>query len=286
MNPPGDGDNLLVAARSALLDALEALDEHRQSVIVVGAQAIYLHTGDADVALAEATKDSDLAIDPRELEDDPLLEEAMRAARFYPNPFSNQPGAWMNSAGTPVDLMVPESFAGPGGPFARSARIPPHDRRSTRRARGLEAALVDNQEMTISALDPADLRAYRAVVAGPAALTVAKAFKIAERQDDPDRLNDKDAHDLYRILRGIPIDQLVQRFGLLLADPVSADVTRTGLAAIAELFASGPDALGSLMAGRAEEGVGFPEQVSLSVSLLSRELLVAVEPIALETGSG
>ena len=67
MNQLGEHDNLLVAARSALLDALEALDGLRESVIVVGAQAVYLHTGSADVALAEATKDSDLVVDPREL---------------------------------------------------------------------------------------------------------------------------------------------------------------------------------------------------------------------------
>ena len=58
-------DDLLVQARSALLDALTALWEHRDSVVVIGAQALYLHTGSAEVALAEATKDSDLAIDSR-----------------------------------------------------------------------------------------------------------------------------------------------------------------------------------------------------------------------------
>ena len=57
MNPRGSAD-LLVQARSALLDALEALAEHRDAVIVIGAQAIYLHTGNAQVALAEATKDT------------------------------------------------------------------------------------------------------------------------------------------------------------------------------------------------------------------------------------
>ncbi len=59
MSPPGDAD-LLVAARRVLLDALDALAAHRDALVVIGAQAIYLHTGEADVALAEATKDSDL----------------------------------------------------------------------------------------------------------------------------------------------------------------------------------------------------------------------------------
>ena len=64
MSPTGDAD-LLVAARSALLDAFEALHAHRDAVIVIGAQAIYLHTGAGEVGLAEATKDSDLALDTR-----------------------------------------------------------------------------------------------------------------------------------------------------------------------------------------------------------------------------
>ncbi len=55
MSSNGAGD-LLVQARSALLDALTALWEHRDSVVVIGAQAIYLHTGAVGVALAEATK--------------------------------------------------------------------------------------------------------------------------------------------------------------------------------------------------------------------------------------
>lgn len=72
MNPlGGSDDDLLVRARSVLLDALIALDAHRDSVVVIGAQAIYLHTGSAPVAVAEATKDSDLSIDLRTLGDDP-----------------------------------------------------------------------------------------------------------------------------------------------------------------------------------------------------------------------
>ena len=44
MNQPG-GDNLLVQARSALLDALHALHDHRDALIVIGAQAVYLRSG-------------------------------------------------------------------------------------------------------------------------------------------------------------------------------------------------------------------------------------------------
>ena len=51
---PG-ADNLIVEARAALLDAVGALEAHKDSVILIGAQAIYLHTGHATFALAEAT---------------------------------------------------------------------------------------------------------------------------------------------------------------------------------------------------------------------------------------
>jgi len=116
MSSNGAGD-LLVQARSALLDALTALSDHRDSVVVIGAQAIYLHTGAAEVALAEATKDSDLALDSRSLGPDPLIEAAMTRANFILYPTSRQPGSWINVHGIPVDLMVPEAIAGGSPPW-------------------------------------------------------------------------------------------------------------------------------------------------------------------------
>ena len=48
MGSPGEPDDLLAAARSALLDALDALGAHLDAVIVIGAQAVYLRTAGAD----------------------------------------------------------------------------------------------------------------------------------------------------------------------------------------------------------------------------------------------
>ncbi|WP_183086313.1 hypothetical protein [Mycetocola tolaasinivorans] len=160
-----DGD-LLVRARSVLLDALDALQMHADAVIVIGAQAIYLRTGGIDVALAEATKDSDVALDPRNLARVPQLEAAMKGAGFFPSA-TEQPGSWVNREGIPVDLMVPEALAGPG---RRGARVPPHHVRATRSARRLEAALVDCEDIDVAALDPHDRRVRRARVTGAAAL--------------------------------------------------------------------------------------------------------------------
>jgi hypothetical protein len=72
MSAPG-GNDLMVAARRVLLDALAALTDQRDALVLIGAQAIYLHTGAAHVALPELTNDSDLTIDRRQLPDDPVV---------------------------------------------------------------------------------------------------------------------------------------------------------------------------------------------------------------------
>jgi hypothetical protein len=273
MSSNGAGD-LLVQARSALLDALTALWEHRDSVVVIGAQAIYLHTGSAEVALAEATKDSDLAIDSRSLGADPLIEAAMTRANFILNPNPGQPGSWINVQGIPVDLMVPEAIAGASS--RRGARIPPHARTAMRRAVGLEAAVVDHAEMRIRSLSAADPRVLSAQVAGPAALLVAKLHKLGERQDHPTRLVDKDAHDIYRLLVAIPTSGLAAPLHRLTKDDLAGPVTTQALTYLADLFAAGATATGSHMAGRAEEGVGDPDVVAASCAVLASDLLAAV----------
>ena len=268
---PG-ADNLIIEARAALLDAVTALTAHKDSVILIGAQAIYLRTGNASFALAEATKDSDLAIDPRALGEDPRLEEAMTNAGFFLNPVSKQPGAWMSPNGVPVDLMVPEHLSGSGS--RRGVRIPPHSRHSARRAAGLEAAIIDQSSMTVESLD-GDGRSAIVNVAGPAALLVAKLHKLGERTHTPDRLNDKDAHDIYRLLVATETLDLAATVRRLCADQLAQAATTQALIYLEQLFAS-PVALGSTMAGRAEEGVGQPETVSASVSFLTQDLLSAL----------
>ncbi len=75
---PGETEAIYTQARETLLDALEALEEHRRSVLVVGAQAIYLHTGEGDLAAAPYTTAADLALDPREL---PPIQRLSRCSR-------------------------------------------------------------------------------------------------------------------------------------------------------------------------------------------------------------
>ncbi len=115
-------------------------------------------------------------------------------------------------------------------------------------------------------------------MAGPAALLVAKLHKIHDRLDSPSRQDNKDAHDIYRLLRAVETQVLVEVIARLLGEGVSAEVTRDALGQLRRLFAQGAGARGSLMAGAAEELVGDPTSASESVTLLAQDLLEALGP--------
>lgn len=257
---PGGLDPRYVAARRVLLDALAALAPHGKAVIIVGAQAVYLRTGLNDLAIAPYTTDGDLALDPRLLGDEPELETSMCAAGFTllePNPPTVEPGIWIATTHVdgaqiiiPVDLIVPEAAATGGG--RRGARLGVHGRRAARRAVGLEAALVDHSTMTVAALDSADDRAIDVEVAGVAALLVAKAHKIHDRAGGgrPDRLIDKDAADIVRIMQTAAPSQISATLAELQRHPLAGASTRVALTYLSELFGS-RGAAGVQMAQRA-----------------------------------
>lgn len=269
---PGESDQIYVEARRALLDALEALRQHARAVILIGAQAIYLHTGDADLAVAVRTKDGDLVIDPRMLSGQPTIEAAMLSAGFR---LGANPGVWTAaSTSAQVDLLVPDGLA--FGTGRRDARIPGHGASSTRRVVGLEPSIVDSEERMLTALDPRDRRTIQVRVAGPAALLVAKLHKVGERRATPDRLLDKDALDIHRILVALPTATLAIAIRGLLADQLSATVTREALAYLADLFATA-DATGSRMAGRAVTPLMDGNTVAQGAAALANDLLAALE---------
>ena len=242
-------DQLYVAARRVLLDALVALGAHRDAVIVAGAQAVYLHTGKADLAAAVApyTTDGDLALDPELLGTVPELEAAMRGAGFLLKPQGErhaEPGTWLaatlvegREVSIPVDLIVPEGAASGGG--RRAARLEGHGDRAARRAVGLEAALIDNGPMTIATLDPAiDSRSVSAKVAGPAALLVAKAHKLNDRVRSArvDRLVDKDAADILRLMQAFDPAEIGAAFSRFSEEPLAATPSRDALMYLEQLF--------------------------------------------------
>jgi hypothetical protein len=266
---------LYSVARSALLDALEALHEQRDAVILVGAQAIYIHTGDADIAVPAYTSDGDLLLEPARLKDEPKLAAAMERARFRRG---SQPGSWLcerevDSVLTtiPVDLLVPLAL---GGGRGRGARLGAHGDRVGRQTRGMEAAVVDHAPHHLTSLSAADPRVFAIRLAGPAALLVAKLHKLGERSQEraAKRLKDKDALDVLRILRAVPREVLRETLVRLRHDDLAERVTREALDYLRTLFGS-REGLGTQMVVQATERLEDPEMIAGSCEALATDLL-------------
>lgn len=266
---PGDFDELYVRARTALLDATEALAPHLDSIVLVGAQAIYLHTGAAELTVAEFTTDADFSVEPGTLSDTPLLGELLATRGFTPR---EHPGGWLTPDGVYVDIMVPEALAGRG---SRSADLGVHGKRAARRALGLEGALVDRELHTIGALDPSDLRTVTMNVAGPGALLVAKLQKLWERTTNEDRVKAKDALDVFRILRAIPTHDLARRMALLRSSNEAGTVATSAVAQLQELFGQ-RSGKGIELAIQASSRLIDPDELTLSSISLTEDLVAAL----------
>jgi hypothetical protein len=252
-------DPRYVAARRALLDALFALQDHADAIVIAGAQAVYLHTGDGDLAIAPFTTDADLAVDPDRLSPDPLIEAAMRDAGFALALYGDhvEPGIWILTVSVggepfdvPVDLIVPEAAATGGG--RRGARLGIHGKQAAHRAAGLEACLVDHAPMLIASLEPADSRSVTTEVAGPAALLVAKAHKLNDRVKSgrAERLDDKDAADVLRLMQTTRPAEVGKTLLSLTYDDRAGRVTAKAIGYLKTLFGR-RGAVGIDMAARA-----------------------------------
>lgn len=266
MAPDSSPDPEYVAARKVLLDALEALGGHSKAVVVAGAQAIYMRAGPSVLPVADLTTDADLALDPELLSPSPDLEAMLEAGGFEHVKQNGvpEPGSWEIVAvlrGTevkiPLDLIVPKGVL-PGG--RRGARLGPHGRRAARRSAGLEAALVENELMRITALDPADDRSAEARVAGLPALLIAKSHKIHDRIEAgiEDRTYDKDASDIVRIMQSLAPAQMAAALAELRANPTAGNSTELGMSYFEELFGR-RNGEGIAMARRALR-VAMPEE--------------------------
>jgi len=260
-------------ARSALLDALEALEQQKDALVLVGAQAIYLRVGEAYAAVAPFTTDGDLLIDPAFLADDPRIATLMEAGGF--RLVEEDVGMWTSATtGVTIDLLVPEAVGGAG---RRGARLGIHGKRVAKKVAGLEGALVDRDPMSVGGAGPDDSREFDILVAGPAALLVSKLFKLAERRDKPRRLDNKDALDVFRLLLGTPAVDLADRLRHVIDDPLGRASGVRGIELLSELF-GGADAMGSSMAGQAVAGLDDPAFVAASCAALSAQVRALLPP--------
>ncbi len=268
-------DQHYIDARETLLDAVEALGPHSDAAILVGAQAVYVHTESVDdsFAVAPFTYDADIGLDPERLEDSPALVDAMCRAGFR---LTLPPGTFMKDGGTQVDLMMP---AAAGGSGRRGARLDIHGNKAARKVHGLEGTLVSHTRRKISSLVSDEDRSCILKVAGPAALLVAKVHKIGERLEDPaghrQEQLPKDAFDIYRLLSAIDTAELAEEFGLLRSHRISSSVTSEALSKFRSLFGS-RSGIGTTLLVNSVRGLEDPDFIIESSVALSQDLLEAI----------
>lgn len=273
-------DELYILARRVLFDALAALGSHREAIVLVGAQAIYQHVGEGDLPVAPYTTDADLAIDPAKLKELPPLELVLKDAGFAPGA-NDAVGVWLTHHETKsnpqtavvVDLLVPRAVS--PGQGRRAAKLRGHNSNAARIVEGLEGTLVDAGVMHLSSFDADDHRTFDVRVAGPAGLLVAKLFKIRDRTGSA-RESDKDALDVFRLLRGIATEELATRYKSILADERSREVSEAALGLLREWFAT-RSGLGVEMILRAIGQLADPKEISASCEILVADLLDVFE---------
>lgn len=192
-------------SRRLLIDTIRHLEPFRESLTVIGAHAVFARVQDVlpDMVMP-STKDADLAVNPEFVAPQPVILELLAAAGLEPAS-PDRPGiyGYANESARPqwdrttIDLLVPAAYAGAG---RRAARITGQKNAATK-AEGIELALHDRSAMVLTPLpgDP-DRDPVEVMVAGHAALLVAKAYKVRDRVADydnrPYRLRAKDSVDV------------------------------------------------------------------------------------------
>lgn len=253
-------------ARRGLLDVLSVLEEHHDAIVLVGAQAVYIHTGSGDLAIPPSTTDADIALSPNKLNDEPLIDEALRAAGYTPR---TNPGTWRSVNGVRIDIMVPEALAGAG---RRAARIPPHGKEVARKTPGLEATLIDNSVHKLFSFEDRDSRTVHVKVAGPAALLVAKVHKIDERQSQAHRLQPKDGLDIFRLLSSVDTSHVTEVLVDLADEPTCHSVVQSAIRHLSH-EGRGPEGTVARLAVQATQGLADSEFIAHATAGLIDDVL-------------
>lgn len=244
-------DVAMAEARDLLLDALVALEPHRQALIVVGAQAVYEHTRLVEGLEQPSTSDSDLAVDPSLVTPSASIYQLLLDAGLFParpersGIYSRTPTLPGGKPHLPtLDLIAPESVAGSSRSH-RGARIAGQDRKAVSKSDGLEMALLDYEWRRIGPIaGESDRQEVEVKVAGAAALLCAKAWKLHDRVRDaeagrPWRLREKDAGDIWHLMYVSDPGEVRQTFERCGRHPTMGQAIRTGKEHLDGLFGSG-----------------------------------------------
>jgi len=198
-------------SRRAIVNVVDVLAAHAESLTLVGAHAVLLRTMDLDVPRMP-TGDGDLGVTPGLVGDLPSIEMLLGEAG-YEHRTTARPGLWgrdpydeadgTRSFREKIDLLAPHGLSGTasrsrrGVPTLQSA----HGKLTVGNALGLELAAFNRSRMTI--IDFADSRLSAEIhVAEIPALILAKGSKVGERLREPRKgtIRDKDLGDLWRLM--------------------------------------------------------------------------------------
>jgi hypothetical protein len=198
-------------SRRAIVNVVDVLAVHAESLTLVGAHAVLLRTMDLD-APRMPTGDGDLGVTPGLVGDLPSIQMLLGEAG-YEHRTTARPGLWgrgpydeadgTRSYREKIDLLAPHGLSGTtsrsrrGVPTLQSA----HGKLTVGNALGLELAAFNRSRMTIT--DFADSRLSAEIhVAEIPALILAKGSKVGERLREPRKgtVRDKDLGDLWRLM--------------------------------------------------------------------------------------
>lgn len=241
-------------SRRAIINVVEVLRAHAESLTLVGAHAVLLRTMNLDVPRMP-TGDGDLGVTPGLVGDLPSIE-ALLADAGYEHRTTARPGLWGRTAydevdGTrsyreKIDLLAPHGLSGTASRNKRGvpALQPAHGKLAVGNALGLELAAFNRSLVTITDFADPRLTADLHVAEIPA-LILAKGSKIGERLREPRKgpVRDKDLGDLWRLMAvtdpaetarvieefvdhaevGVDVRQSVEWTAEVLRDPVSAE---------------------------------------------------------------
>ena len=240
----------VVMSRRLLVEAIRALDVFMEAITVIGAHAVHVWVQNAWGPIEmEATRDSDISINPVFVASDPKIIDLLRDIGVEPvledRPgvygYTKESGLHFNTR-TTFDLIVPEVYAGGG---RRAARIP-GQKNSASRAVGLELTLWDRHLLTLETFDK-PFESVRTYIAGPASLLVAKAHKVHERLEQistrPERLRPKDSGDIALLMMvSDPLEVSELMFQNVQNHPEVADVVKKAARWLVEMYGNTPDA--------------------------------------------
>ena len=129
----------------------------------------------------------------------------------------------------------------------------------------------------LNAFDTDDRREFEIRVAGPSALLVAKLHKLADRgrERDAKRLEDKDALDVLRLLRAIPVERLARGLRELCGNALAGDVAHEAMTYLQALFGA-TISPGTVMVVRATQRLEDPTVMAASCVALADDLIRAL----------